>query len=565
MPPKSRADQRRENPKGIPSVQLIRTSVLEVQPLRHGRPYIPNHWPNNGVNTGLPESWRENPELRHSVDALNTVQLSRRQYITPYALSRSLNFLIPYMPPIVDEDVNIMEIDTKYGIFSIVDAEFDTWLDSHLPQRPVGSWDAIPAPFTSLYDKPYVLWAIDTKYEGVHHWVTCVLRLEPEGFPNPNYKEDDPDNFPLEIPDPSARYTRINAIDVVNPDYTHGIHVGGRVFNRVLRILNRLNIVPGPDFDGKRTPLWVTPMNPIQSQARKGVPKSSQILLDKPPRRDNWSSGLRCFDIVRQLVNRLTDMYSVNPRYYDKEAFWAPLRGYFHPELVRCELSGYLAHSIIDQLNFNARIAVEPILSLAYGDRQIRPDALRPDLRSWKLWQRGVRDKDGHPIYWEDPDGKDSDKFDWVSEEEVFGPPDDESESASTSGDDGDDDDDSNPDDSDGNIITPGASGGAESDVPQYQTPPRSTGPRTRSKSQQPRVNDDDDDDDEDQSGDETPSRPPTKLPNIKPVELPPGLVPPSPNLTDNEENDPDIAEVTKEGKRKSEDVDYPDGKKPKL
>lgn len=95
------------------------------------------------------------------------------------------------------------------------------------------------------------------------------------------------------------------------------------------------------------------------------------------PPTESWTSGFRCFWLIRLFLNRVTEMYCTSRR-HNGEIFWADAPGYFDPDIVRQEMFGYTTAVIHRMTEYNTRAAIEPILKVNLNGVAIEAKELKP-------------------------------------------------------------------------------------------------------------------------------------------------------------------------------------------
>ncbi|KAI0839187.1 hypothetical protein F5Y06DRAFT_303332 [Hypoxylon sp. FL0890] len=421
-----------------PRLDLRRTYVLDdaQAKTRQGRIRYGKRWPNKDAdaagNTILPANWRNSRRTLDAWDALHMLQYARGQFLDPQCIKEPLAYYIRTLPEFVQADIRIMEPGTG-DVFGCDQDTFDDWLDNNFDPRLEPSYDKTPKNFRPLYERPYVFWPIDSKPRHTYRWMAVIIHLEQRLITNPNWNEGDDEADRL-IRDPLFR--RIESIAVIDPDVRRPPRHANRVYNRVFAILEACGITADPNFTG-RSDLWVPPQNPVQHEG-------PDRHLEGP---DKFSSGLHCFDIIRQMCMRVTNLYCTEPGVHNEAEFWRPLSGWFNPDAVRAEMIGYAAMRLNYHMEYTTRVTIEPIAEMLINHKQKRDiQQLEPDGTYVKAYIPGDRDKNGHALMWDDP--LDSDKSsvddDDLDDDDVFGPP--GGDNGPGGGDDDDDDDDNNRD-----------------------------------------------------------------------------------------------------------------------
>ncbi|KAK6217731.1 putative NRPS-like protein biosynthetic cluster [Pestalotiopsis sp. IQ-011] len=92
---------------------------------------------------------------------------------------------------------------------------------------------------------------------------------------------------------------------------------------------------------------------------------------------DSWESGIRCFELIRQLVSRLTDGFCNNQSFEWDQAFGPPTRGWLNVDFIRHEMMGMALERCNTILNYSCRYALEPIMDIRLEDGiNLAPDCL---------------------------------------------------------------------------------------------------------------------------------------------------------------------------------------------
>lgn len=348
---------------------------------------------------------------------LNKVtELQRTQPLIHSCLKYAFDKLFDNPPERVKDDILFLWPGAGRH-FAEPDHEFTIWLNSRewSRDRQVGDMERLPPKLRSINSREYVFWVVEVNAldragqagdEGIHY-VTIIIHLSiPEGEQSYRYVE----SCAIADPDPDPTNNRLNL-----------------VFARLQRFFDEANFEPSPNSDWELKDLWIPLANTIQySNDPDYVP-------------DNWSTGLRCFHIVRQLVDRLTRLYTSRPQWHDNRLFWRPLDGWFNPDAVRAEMIGLVAQELNKKMGYNTRVAIEPIVNISLHGVDIPIQDLDPnsgDAHPNPMFVPGTYDQDAWPVIWE---RQLVDKpYRIATLDEIFGPA-------------GDDDDDSEDDKGDGN------------------------------------------------------------------------------------------------------------------
>ncbi|KAF2968312.1 hypothetical protein GQX73_g5252 [Xylaria multiplex] len=270
---------------------------------------------------------------------------TRTHYLENLALRVPLEFLHDSLPYMVQEDVNIFRPKAE-DVWS-VPFDFDDDDEDILEGVIDRHRSAFP-------HKRYHFWPIDinkTLDDDVPpHWGLIVLHLA--------HRQDDDDD-PAQPIDPLAGpYNYLESYAVINPD--HGDAARGLeddTANLLLSLLPRMGI----EFD------HATILN------------SPQLLLNAAA--EEWSSGLRVFEMIRVWLDRLSEFYCQNPHAHDAAGFWAPHPGWINLDAVRSNMIGMAAATLNRAMDSTTRIAIEPILdgALQLNGEGVLTQTMMPD------------------------------------------------------------------------------------------------------------------------------------------------------------------------------------------
>ncbi|KAI0377489.1 hypothetical protein F5Y04DRAFT_284778 [Hypomontagnella monticulosa] len=398
MPPKAQPRNR---------LNLARTNVLMKEITDQNRDqsvYIHPRWLKANVNNDLPPEWRDSLVLEYKFDTFQQLQASRTFYLDAAALDLCLELLDLRFPIQVRDDVNIVtSTDEDEWAMQIGMDGFHAFLNTiFLRDKPKG-WQRTPAAYRELYQKPYHFWPIDVSAPAngeAGRWVTAIIRLEREKNKNPDYDENDPNS--LEWVE-SNEYLFYRDIVIVDPSLDNDNLERSAITRRKVRdFLESCGLRRSPNFDANRE-IWVPPTNQPQDFTDNNM--------------EVWSTGLRCVDVVRQMMTRILDSYVADPyRDIPDDVFFAPLRGWFVADDVRTDMIALVAMDLVSQLGYNARIAIEPVKKLNCGNKVLKNEGLRPvteGVTAPHMYVPGSKDLNGCPLTWDTGDG-DSESLDTV-------------------------------------------------------------------------------------------------------------------------------------------------------
>ncbi|KAI1464167.1 uncharacterized protein F4812DRAFT_443650 [Daldinia caldariorum] len=354
----------------VPKVELPRTSIFSVEPQRNGRIWHgtakQGRWPNKRRTTGFPEGWQDNEQLVRHLDALEIIQATRTMMVTPSCLDVTLGQFQTYLAPVIAEDVNIVSACevARMGeeVFCCSEDKFNTWLRDEFDKK-----DELKRTLQGILRKPYTFWPIDACNKGPHRWVVAVIYLRQSWEATEDVEETYDMLHEIAVIDPQSHLDEQRTADNV-------------VLPRVISILEMLGV---ENYKEIKLPIdvWVPPLHePDEERGTAG---------------GTWSSGLRVFSIIREIIDRMTWCYSKRPKRYDHEALWGDLSGYFNPDRVRTEMMGLAAMACHRVLGYITRVGIEPIRHYYYGELEVLVKSLEPGKhpRHWNSSDPGYDEK----------------------------------------------------------------------------------------------------------------------------------------------------------------------------
>lgn len=268
----------------------------------------------------------------HDLYALNALQMQRDWPLEALSLMIPLESLPDNAPPDVMRRVGIATAGPT-SIFNCVEDDVDV----DLRIRTLYSrWKR----FWSIFRRSeYVFWPIETE-EG--YFVTAIFHLVKGLVEDPNV---DPADSSVDVPRiPSQRYNVVDRWTIVDP--AQGDRVI-RVKDRVMRILQAEGFeIEMLSYSGNQTDSgdqWSSPWVPPLRDADEA-----------------WSSGIRSFALVRQLLQRIVDFYCQGLG-FQYSFFQDPTCGWLNVDQVRHEMMGICAIAALEDMNWNARLAIEVI------------------------------------------------------------------------------------------------------------------------------------------------------------------------------------------------------------
>ncbi|KAH8197619.1 hypothetical protein TruAng_008203 [Truncatella angustata] len=277
---------------------------------------IRSHNPRNNAPNSLPKNLNE---VSDALYALNDLQLERAEPIHPLSLTHALQSVLRSVPESVQSRISIPNATLTDKLFGETSTdEFETVVAKNLRSE---FWQKVR-------QKEYLFWPV---YTGPIHWATIVMRLENSGK--------------------SAEFDVVTNYAVVDAERDSDIN---RVLSRVRDLFNRAGITFKPDTERH---IWVPPQ----------VTGST------------WESGLRSFQLIRQLIYRVTDDFCSGSSFSDARFFDTPTNGWLNVDFVRHEMIGLALERCNDILGYSCRYALEPIQNIRLEGRgNCSPDCLEP-------------------------------------------------------------------------------------------------------------------------------------------------------------------------------------------
>lgn len=276
-----------------------------------------SHNPRNNAPNSLPEDL---DEVSDALFALNDLQLRRHAPVHPLSLAYALQSLLCSAPDYVQAQVMIPGPTLSDELFGSTE-DFEA-LTSRKRDSPTAQvfWE-------HMRQKEFVLWPVQSD-AGI--WSTIILHL--------GMSKD-------------ADFDTVTDCAVVDASSAE----------REARVVSRLGqLLDSGDMDfhsAKQHHIWVPP------QADE----------------DSWESGIRCFELIRQLVSRLTDGFCNNQSFEWDQAFGPPTRGWLNVDFIRHEMMGMALERCNTILNYSCRYALEPIMDIRLEDGiNLAPNCLAP-------------------------------------------------------------------------------------------------------------------------------------------------------------------------------------------
>ncbi|KAI0144605.1 hypothetical protein GGR57DRAFT_329844 [Xylariaceae sp. FL1272] len=337
-------------------MDLVRTNVFSTG---SGNVKIDKRWHNKITNANLPERWRESKSVLRRFNALQVLQSRRDQPVLAGALKEPLSFMFDSLPVMVQDDVNIF-CPVKYTDDVDREGTFD-WLALERPDKLIEQYGP------EMRQKPYHFWPFDVERDESEppRWGLIVMHMAHRPIVKENRYHDDHSPYLKDRDDegerenktiipPDAAFDYLQSCAVVYPDHgTSARDLETSIETKLFSILAEMDI--DVHHDGIRRRPWIPPMNPPHQQVR-----------------ENWSTGLRAFEMIRVWLDRITEGYCWDPRVHDDDDFWRPHPGWFNPDAVRSNMIGMAATMVNRAMESQTRISIEPIkegvMSFRRGD-----------------------------------------------------------------------------------------------------------------------------------------------------------------------------------------------------
>ncbi|KAI1426660.1 hypothetical protein F5Y12DRAFT_741950 [Xylaria sp. FL1777] len=273
-------------------------------------------------------------ETENDLYALNSLQLRRGWPLEPLSVQIPIEYLHDNLPPGARKLVGIAMCGSTY-VFNCREEDEDRRIRKMYRRWP-GFWNIFRT-------SEYVFWPIEAE-KG--YFVTAIFHMEKGMMDDPDFdSDDDPDADIPQVPNPE--FGIVGAWSVVDGQRgADGINRLLRVRRRIRRIFAcegiKFNAESFMEYRGDDGERWNEPWVP------------------RPSPGEDWSSGIRSFALVRQLIQRVLDLYC-HQMEYDDDFFHEPTCGWINVDQVRYEMMGICAINVIEDMDWNARLAVECI------------------------------------------------------------------------------------------------------------------------------------------------------------------------------------------------------------
>ncbi|KAI1740205.1 hypothetical protein F4680DRAFT_465941 [Xylaria scruposa] len=285
--------------------------------------------------------------------ALNSLQLQREWPLEQLTVQIPIEYLRDNLPPGAKNNIGIPPCGTPY-IFNCPEEDVTRRIRGFY-RRWKEFWD-------NFRTSEYVFWPIEAE-NG--YFVTAIFRMRKGQVDDPNF---DPDVDPnADIPQvQSPLFNTVDGWSVV--DAQRGDPARIRV-NRIRDRIERIFAAEGITID----PLGYR-------DQRFGDERRSMPWVPPPSDGDDWSSGIRSFALIRQLIQRVLDFYCCELVYHES-FFRDPTCGWLNVDQVRHEMMSICAVNALEDMDWNARLAIECIEDIHIEGvvGPFRADLLEPD------------------------------------------------------------------------------------------------------------------------------------------------------------------------------------------
>ncbi|KAK6070868.1 hypothetical protein SCUP234_09957 [Seiridium cupressi] len=305
-------------------IKLVRTGVLcngELATYSTGK----SHNPRNNAPNSLPVDLNE---VADALYALNDLQLKRDEPIHPLSLTYALRSLFHNLPDPVQSQISIPNASLFGELFGEASTE---QFEALIAKKSLARGSATGREFWhKIRQKEYVFWPI---YTSTGYWSTVIVHLE--------------------------RSDLAGEFDTVTD------------FALVDASRHRANIMQSQRASARVRQLLGSGGMELKSSAER------QIWV--PVQGDTWESGIRSFQLIRQLVLRVTDNVCNGLCFQDSHFFSTPTSGWLDVDFVRHEMIGMILERCNHILDYSCRYALEPIQDIRLeGKGQSSPDCLAP-------------------------------------------------------------------------------------------------------------------------------------------------------------------------------------------
>ncbi|KAI1496054.1 hypothetical protein F5X99DRAFT_425222 [Biscogniauxia marginata] len=291
--------------------------------------------------------------------SLNSLQISRKHALSGLEVARPLSHAWGCLPLPVQNRIWLgADFGWEGDIFKCPDNDFNNRMGAKFGKRTRANGKVIYSKFfQQVRSAEYLLWPVEVD-DG--HWMAVLAHLRKRNVPNPAK----PANLGNDaIPDtiPSKDYNSILRWGVVTARRDPPAQaLKNRVRQRFAEIVKQGDLTLSNNLE---TELWV------------------------PEDTDNFSSGLRVYNLIKEQMHRVTEFYCREIPH--QGSFWDPHRGWLDVDEVRSEMQGRAAQNCLNDLAYYARIAIEGVRPEIGIKNKVKAHKLRPKNKNKRAYIPG--------------------------------------------------------------------------------------------------------------------------------------------------------------------------------
>ncbi|KAI1748430.1 hypothetical protein F4782DRAFT_357697 [Xylaria castorea] len=266
--------------------------------------------------------------------ALNSLQLHRDRPLELLTVQIPIEYLRDTLPPGARSKIGTPFCGSPY-IFNCPEENV-----SRRIRKYYGRWQDFWDDFRT---SEYVLWPIEV---ANGYFVTAIFHMQKGLVDDPNFDPDDDLN--ADIPQvQNPLFNIVGGWSVVDPQR------GATAQRRVTRVKDRIERIFAAEGIAFAPLSYKDQL--VGEDERRSVPWVPPLSAG-----DDWSSGIRSFALVRQLIQRVLDFYCTEIG-YQESFFVEPTCGWLNVDQVRHEMMGVCAMNALEDMDWNARLAIECI------------------------------------------------------------------------------------------------------------------------------------------------------------------------------------------------------------
>ncbi|KAI8631912.1 hypothetical protein F5Y19DRAFT_472798 [Xylariaceae sp. FL1651] len=279
-----------------------------------------------------------NPSVsENDLYALNSLQMRRDWPLEALSVQIPIEYLRDNLAPVVRQRTGIAMCGSPY-VFNCTEENVDRRI-----RKMFGRW---PEFWNTFRTSEYVFWPIEAE-RG--YFVTGIFHMEKGSMDDPDFDpEEDPEAIIPQVLNP--HYTVVEGWSVVDAERSQTAD------NRVTRVRNRIQRIfaaEGMTFK----------LNSYREHRLTNGQRFALPWVPPPLAHETWSSGIRSFALVRQLLQRILDFHCLLEGHQDT-FFSDPTCGWLNVDQVRYEMMGICAINVLEDMDWNARLSIECIRSI---------------------------------------------------------------------------------------------------------------------------------------------------------------------------------------------------------